>query len=605
MGWLSAARSSTTLYVLTREVSVLPLAIRRPGHSPLPFILVTAMLSALLVFAATAVSVPTDALASVTKAAACSANLRTSPYISARLKTTIKTDTRVTIATTVNGGSWRIACAGKTLSGRYWHRISAINGKSVRSLYGVTYLYAASGLFKPVAQTITKYAACPASLRTSAATAATPKARVTTDTKVAVVTSVTGGSWSTFCAGRAVAGKYWYRISAINGRSVRSLYGVSYLYAASGLFKPTTIAAPTPLPIPVPTPPATSTPAPTGTRPFAAPLTTRTVTVPSTIDASGATDASTALNAFIRTVADGSVISFPAGGVYRLDHGIVLWTRHNLVFDGNGATLRLKGSGSAITDSAFTLWDGNSHITIREFTVIGNNPNTTTVYNYGGGESQMAVGIWGSSYIEVANVTASHTWGDFSQVNGHDGPSDQVWFHDNTGTYLGRNAISPINATHLLVEGNRFDRIGMHVFDIEPDYSSDLNAYITFRNNTIGIYGLTTAISIFSTPLTGYFFIAGGAPGSITHDVTVTGNTVVGNPRSGDGTPRGLNTRVMLARRANIVVTNNSSSQAAIGPVLAFAHVDGLVVSGNTQPRVSGSLLLISDCTGVSIGSNP
>ena len=55
----------------------------------------------------------------------------------------------------------------------------------------------------------------------------------------------------------------------------------------------------------------------------------------------------------------------------------------------------------------------------------------------------------------------------------------------------------------------------------------------------------------------------------------------------------------------SLVLTNNSTSQAAIGPVLAFAHVDGLVVSGNTQPLVSGSLLLISDCTGISIGSNP
>jgi hypothetical protein len=105
--------------------------------------------------------------------------------------------------------------------------------------------------------------------------------------------------------------------------------------------------------------------------------------------------------------------------------------------------------------------------------------------------------------------------------------------------------------------------------------------------------------------LTGYLFIADGAAGSITHDVTVTGNTVVGNPHSGDGTPRGLNTWVTLARRQNIVVTNNSTSQAARGSVFKFAHVDGLVVSGNTQPLVSGSLLYVSDCTGVTIGSNP
>ena len=232
----------------------MPLAIPRPGRSPLAYILVTAMLSALLLFAATAVSMPRDVLgATVTKAAACNANLRTRPYVSARLKTTMKANTRVTVAARVTGGSYRVSCVGKTLSSRYWYRISAINGKTVRSLYGVTYLYAASVLFKPV--TITKYAACSASLRTSAATTATRKARVPIDTKVAVVASVTGSSWSTFCAGRVVAGKSWYRISAINGRSVRSLYGVSYLYAASGWFKPTLATTASTAPASTPTPP--------------------------------------------------------------------------------------------------------------------------------------------------------------------------------------------------------------------------------------------------------------------------------------------------------------------------------------------------------------
>ena len=88
------------------------------------------MLSALFVFGITAVSAPSDVLgASVLKAAACGANLRTSPYVSARLRTTIRTDTRVTVATSVTGGSWRVTCAGKTSSGKYWYRISAINGR--------------------------------------------------------------------------------------------------------------------------------------------------------------------------------------------------------------------------------------------------------------------------------------------------------------------------------------------------------------------------------------------------------------------------------------------------------------------------------------------
>jgi GH25 family lysozyme M1 (1,4-beta-N-acetylmuramidase) len=247
----------------------LPHVARRPGRSPLPIILATAMASAFFMFGITAVAAPGDAFASVAKAAACSANLRTSPYVTARLRTSIKTNTRVTVATSVTGGSWRVTCAGKALSGKYWYRISAINGRSVKSLYGVTYLYAASGLFKPyVAPTITKYAACNAYLRTSAATTATSKVLIKTDTKVTIATSVTGTSWSATCAGKALSGKYWYRISAINGKSVKTLYGVTYVYGASGLFKPTittTASTPTPTPTPAPTPTPTPTPKPTPT----------------------------------------------------------------------------------------------------------------------------------------------------------------------------------------------------------------------------------------------------------------------------------------------------------------------------------------------------
>jgi GH25 family lysozyme M1 (1,4-beta-N-acetylmuramidase) len=66
---------------------------------------------------------------------------------------------------------------------------------------------------------------------------------------------VTGRSWRTECAGRTVSGNRWYRISAIAGRSVRSLYGVTYLYAATGLFRAAK-------PIPQPSPPPSPTPPP-------------------------------------------------------------------------------------------------------------------------------------------------------------------------------------------------------------------------------------------------------------------------------------------------------------------------------------------------------
>ena len=54
-----------------------------------------------------------------------------------------------------------------------------------------------------------------------------------------------------------------------------------------------------------------------------------------------------------------------------------------------------------------------------------------------------------------------------------------------------------------------------------------------------------------------------------------------------------------LARRQNIVFTNNTSTVAGGGPVLRFAHIDGLTVTGNVQPLSSGVLASITDSTGV------
>jgi stage II sporulation protein D len=90
-------------------------------------------------------------------------------------------------------------------------------------------------------------------LRTGASTSYTIKTSISTGTTIAAVATVSGGSWSTVCAGKAVAGSSWYRISAVNGKSVSTLYGVTYLYGATGLFKALTVnptTSPTPTPVP-------------------------------------------------------------------------------------------------------------------------------------------------------------------------------------------------------------------------------------------------------------------------------------------------------------------------------------------------------------------
>jgi hypothetical protein len=237
---------------------VLRNAFRGFDRAPSPTRYLTAILSAVLVVTLISVVMPATALGATTKVAACDGvNLRTRPSTSAARKTTLRAGTKVTVVTTVTGGSWRATCAGRAVSGTGLYKISAINGKSVASLYGVTYVYGATGLFKAVTSTSTKVAACDGvSLRTRPSTSAARKTTLRAGTKVTVVATVTGGSWRATCAGRAVSGSKWYRIRAVNGKSVSSLDGVTYVYGPTGLFKAVTS---TPAPTPAPTPTATPT----------------------------------------------------------------------------------------------------------------------------------------------------------------------------------------------------------------------------------------------------------------------------------------------------------------------------------------------------------
>lgn len=89
-----------------------------------------------------------------------------------------------------------------------------------------------------------------ANLRTSTSMTAAVKAHLASSVKVIAVATVGGSRWHATCP-TAKSGSTWYRISAINGKSVRSLYGRSYLYAAAGVLKATPAAAPSAPPVAV------------------------------------------------------------------------------------------------------------------------------------------------------------------------------------------------------------------------------------------------------------------------------------------------------------------------------------------------------------------
>ena len=217
---------------------------RRFHRSWLP--LLVAVLTVLVVLPGLA----SEADASTLKwTAKCSANIRNWPNTDARIWKVIKPGAVVTSIGTVEGKRWSTHCNG-AISGRMWLKITAINGKSTKSLFGRWAVYAAKGLFKvgpnptptptptptPVPDTADLISNCAVRMRTAPTTEADTTTIIDENVVVTADDSVSGGSWSADCR-QSVTGDGWFKITAVGGQSVSSLYGVPAVYAASGLFR--------------------------------------------------------------------------------------------------------------------------------------------------------------------------------------------------------------------------------------------------------------------------------------------------------------------------------------------------------------------------------
>ena len=173
-------------------------------------LLVPAILVATLAFSAVAFVAPRTTFgATLTKVASCSVNLRSSPSGTARIRGVIKAGTKVTVVSQPTGTAYRTTCAGRAVSGSIWYRISAVNGRSTKSLYGVSYVYAARGLFASVPAPLTKYAQCAVNLRNSASTTGTVVRVLPAGGRVTVTTSVAGPSYQTTCVAKVASGSSW------------------------------------------------------------------------------------------------------------------------------------------------------------------------------------------------------------------------------------------------------------------------------------------------------------------------------------------------------------------------------------------------------------
>jgi len=109
----------------------------------------TPLVLALLLLTVVPIGIGSVAAASGTWAANCPVNVRARPTTTAALRVRIDTNTRITVSATVDGGAYGTTC-GKAVWGTSWLAITAIGGRSVKTDFGVSTVYAAAKLFRSI-----------------------------------------------------------------------------------------------------------------------------------------------------------------------------------------------------------------------------------------------------------------------------------------------------------------------------------------------------------------------------------------------------------------------------------------------------------------------
>jgi hypothetical protein len=319
---------------------------------------------------------------------------------------------------------------------------------------------------------------------------------------------------------------------------------------------------------------------------------TSALRIPASIDATGSSDVSSALQSFINGVPNGSTIVFKAGSTYRLGKALRISGRRNLTLDGNGARLDLPRTFQDYDSIGIQVRDGSTGTTIRDLTMVGNNSQAGTSSACCTREAQHGIAILSATDTLIEDVEIRRVWGDCVYVNRAEGGtwSDGVTFRDSTCRLTGRHGVGIIRGRDIRIENNVFDEIGFDVVDIEPGASDGGADGVAIRGNDIGTFGLTAQWDA-------WLLAACGASGSVVRNVTLSGNTIEGNRVgwvSSDGSQRMKALHVKVCgtgtTRQSFTVTDNVSQATVKGPASYFTDVRGVTVTGNVQPLSSGEL---------------
>jgi hypothetical protein len=306
--------------------------------------------------------------------------------------------------------------------------------------------------------------------------------------------------------------------------------------------------------------------------------------VPGTIASNCSADVTGQLSSWFATVPDNSVITFAAGGCYRIEGMLELTNRHGLTFDGNGATLK-----ATTVVAARPQWriDQGSDYVLENMTIDGGDA-TPGVFDSALQHSH-GIELMGPANVDINHVTIKNVYGDCVYVG--QGYYNLAWstnvhLHDSSCVGAGRQGVALTAGSNVLIERTTFSNIGRTVFDIEPNGAGFGVTGVTFANNRVQGAELFDALG----------------------DGPVDSISVLNNVITGVGTHMQVQA-LPGQRHSNIAINGNVSSGAFSNPgsvAIDAVRVDGLTVTGNTIPLGAVNMALVdaSESCSVTVSGN-
>lgn len=315
--------------------------------------------------------------------------------------------------------------------------------------------------------------------------------------------------------------------------------------------------------------------------------------VPTTIDRTGTTDVTAPLVAFIKSVPNGTTVTFPAGSRYRIENIVLIESRANLVIDGKGAVFFATTDGSGVPPtgpnavqqhwprrrSHFLVYKGHD-ITLRNLTIVGANPNAGTRDSayVAALEAQAGVDFYGTTASTLENCNISYTYGDFVYIGSG---SVGTIVRGCTMSRSGRQGITVAYGRDVWIDGNHIERVRRSAIDLEPYTAGWGVSNVWIVRNTFASVRLDT--------------IAAKAEGDVSK-IVIAFNRLTGEPLQVRNTP----VATAPDRRHDWYIVGNVSDKTFGSPHAPYwvTQTDHVVIKDNVQPLQAGRDQIAIDTTG-------